>query len=1070
MNCILQYFKDKLLLTKYSTKNAIILLWLTSYLIIGCKEQLPEYVAVELAKLPEKVQFSIHVKPILSDKCYSCHGPDEATRKGGMRFDTEDGLYKKSTNGTYAFVSENLKQSEAIQRIISDDPQYIMPPEDAHLSLSSREKSILIKWVQQEAKWEKHWAFIVPKKTAPPKLVNNWPVENEIDKYIYKKLETQNLKPSEPTNKEQLLRRVTLDLTGLPPTEDELHSFLNDTSPNAYKNLVNKLLNSEAHAERLTLEWLDLARYSDSHGYHADGLRIMWPWRDWVINAFKTNKPYNEFVTEQIAGDLIENATKDQILATGFNRNHPMTAEGGAIDEEFRVDYVTNRTNTFGTAFLGLTMECAKCHDHKFDPISQADYFELFAFFNNNRELGMTFEDGNFGPLMLLSTDEEDKKINALSTKIDSLEQLHIKGKQHFLNIKNIHDSKAFKSINPVVYHSFEKINKNKKHTYLDNVETTTIGEEVELKEGFIGLSPNFDNQYDIIEIKNRDHFQLSDAFSVSIWVAPKKRAVEGTTSTIIGNSSIKGELYKGWDLHLDNKGYLSARLISVLPNNFIHVKTKDTIPLDSWTHILMTYDGSTHASGLNVYINGKETNQEVQYDRLFKNINPIRTKNIMIGKSPRGQSGDNGIYIGMLDELSIFDVEILPQQVESIYNTSKQGKKPMARVPNDLNFENITSALRQLRLDKVAVIEPIREMMVMEEMEPQRKTYILERGEYNRHGEEVSRGVPNKILPFSENYPKNRLGLSQWLFDKNNPLTARVAVNRYWQMIFGRGLVATANDFGNQGSMPSHPELLDWLAVDFMESNWNLRKLIRKMVMSNTYKQSSKTSTELRELDPNNELLARAPSYRLQAEFIRNNVLASSGLLNKKVGGESVKPYQPEGLWIAGNFSQALAKYVQDHDDKQYRRSMYTFIKRTAPPPYMTIFDMPTRDICIVSREQTNTPLQALSLLNDPQFVEAAKALAFRMKNEGGKSIEKQLQKGFELAISRNPNPKELEILKNLYFKELKAFEKDEEKALDYLSVGDYKIPKEFKPSEMATLTMVANTLFNMDEMYTKR
>lgn len=360
--------------------------------------------------------------------------------------------------------------------------------------------------------------------------------------------------------------------------------------------------------------------------------------------------------------------------------------------------------------------------------------------------------------------------------------------------------------------------------------------------------------------------------------------------------------------------------------------------------------------------------------------------------------------------------------------------------------------------------------MMVMEEMEPQRKSYILERGEYDKHGDEVQRGVPDKILNFSPNYPKNRLGLSKWLFDKNNPLTARVAVNRYWQMIFGKGLVSTTNDFGNQGSLPSHPELLDWLSIDFMESGWNLRSLIRKMVSSNTYKQSSKTSLELREFDPNNMLLARSPSYRLQAEFIRNNALSSSGLLNKQIGGESVKPYQPEGLWIVGNFSKDLAEYIQDHDDKQYRRSMYTFVKRTSPPPYMTIFDMPARDICIVSREQTNTPLQALSLLNDPQFVEAAKSLAYRMKTEGGPTLNEQIELGFQLAVSRKPNIKELQILSDLYQQEFEVFKKDENSAIAYLSVGDYKILKKFDPSEMAAMTIVANTLFNMDEMYTKR
>jgi hypothetical protein len=1040
------------------------------FLTASCKKNIPEYVAIAYEELPETIQFSIHVKPILSDKCYLCHGPDEDTRKAQLRFDTEEGLYQKSSNENFAFFPRNLNKSEAIERILSDDPEFIMPPSDAHLSLSPREKSILIKWVEQGAKWTKHWAFIPPEKSEIPKIENNWKPQNEIDNFVFEKLIQNDLELSEQATKEQLLRRITIDLTGLPPTITELNSFLNDTSEKAYETLVDRLLNTDAHAERLTLEWMDLARYSDSHGYHADGLRMMWQWRDWVIQSFKENKPYSDFVTEQVAGDLIPNATKDQVLATGFNRNHPMTAEGGAIDEEWRIDYVSNRTNTFGTAFLGLSLECAKCHDHKFDPISQENYYELFAFFNNNRELGMTFEDGNFGPLALLSTDEEDEKIFSLKTKIDSLDKIKSQTKEVFIKEANFKDSNNFIESKPILHHDFEKISKTKELSYLDNIKGTELGKDVELLEGMVGLAPNFDNQYDRIDVKKIKAFEFSDPFSVSIWVSPGKRPAEGTSMTIIGNSSIKGELYKGWDLHIDYAGQLSARLISVLPNNYMHIKTPETIPLNEWTHVLMTYDGSSKARGLHVYLNGKETPHTIEYDNLFKTIIPRNRGNLIIGKSPRGQSGDNGIFIGKIDQLSIYDTDILPLQVAQLYEQSKLGKEPVVYRPNDPTYLEMSEALAGLQKEKLEVITPIKETMVMEEMFPRRKTYILERGEYNKPGMEVQRGVPDKILGFSAEYSKDRFGLSKWLFDKNNPLTARVAVNRYWQMIFGRGLVATANDFGNQGSMPSHPELLDWLAINFVESGWDLRELIRKMVTSTTYKQSSKANSKLRELDPNNELLARGPSYRLQAEFIRNNALTSSGLLNPIVGGESVRPYQPEGLWIAGNFSAALAKYVQDHDEKQYRRTMYTFVKRTAPPPYMTIFDMPTRDICIVSREQTNTPLQALSLLNDPQFVEAAKALAVRMKIEGGNTVNEQIEMGFQLAVSRKPSENELMILSDLYKQEFDVFEKDESSALAYLSVGDYKLPDELEAAEMAALTIIANTLFNMDEMYTKR
>ena len=1034
----------------------------------SCSTELPEYVSVVIEELPDEIDFNIHVKPILSDKCYHCHGPDEATRKAGLQLDTEQGLYAKSDLGHYAFRPGNLNKSEAIQRVLSEENDYKMPPPEAHLDLDSKEKAILVKWVQQGAKWKPHWAFIPPVKSPLPEV--SWPVQNQIDKLIYSRLEEQGLKPNQKAGKNVLIRRLTIDLTGLPPTLEEIDNFLNDKSENAYEKMVDRLLASHAHAERLTLEWMDLARYSDSHGYHADGLRTMWPWRDWVIQSFYENKPYDEFVTEQLAGDLMPDATKEQILATGFNRNHPMTAEGGAIDEEFRVDYVTNRTNTFGTAFLGLTMECAKCHDHKFDPISQKEYFELFAFFNNVRELGMTFEDGNFGPLMLLSTLEEDRLIGGLTSKIDSVEKLMRPLKLSFNAENNFKDSDDFIKVKPIVQHDFESKTKTGEKSFLDDRELTHIGENVNLEEGKFGMAAVFDDQYDKIDINGLEAFELTDPFSISVWIKPERRPVKGTTMTVLGNSSVKGELYKGWDLHVDHLGQVSARLISVLPNNYLHVKSKDSIPVGEWTHLLMTYDGSSYASGLKVYINGQACNQTVAYDRLYKSIQPKRIKNIIVGKSPRGQSGDNGIFVGRIDQLAIFDTEILSQQVAQLYAHAKEGDILMAWKPHNRAYMELNEQLTKLKLEKVQLITPILEMMVMEEMQPPRKTYILERGEYDQHGEMVERSAPNSILSFTNDYEKNRLGLSKWLFDKKNPLTARVAVNRYWQMIFGRGLVSTSNDFGNQGALPTHNQLLDMLAVDFMESGWDVRKLIKRLVMTNTYQQSSKSSEEHNRIDPDNKWLARSPSYRRQAEFIRNNALASSGLLNDTVGGESVKPFQPEGLWVAGNFSEALSKYVQDHDKKQYRKSMYTFIKRTAPPPFMTIFDMPTRDICIVKREQTNTPLQALSLLNDPQFVESSRALAVRMKKEGGKSIQDQIKKGCLLALTREPSTKELNILKELFIKEREAFKTKKDEAIAYLSVGDYRIPSELEVSEIAALTVVASTLLNMDEIYMKR
>ncbi|MEQ6119418.1 DUF1553 domain-containing protein [Reichenbachiella sp. MALMAid0571] len=1054
--------------------NCCAWIFILSLMMVGCGVDMPEDVAIAYKKLPESIDFNIHVKPIISDRCFACHGPDEQTRKANLRLDSKEGFFAKGESGEYAFVPGNLNKSDAISRILSEDPEYMMPSPKSNHVLSAEEKAAIVKWVEQGAEWKDHWAFIPPEKRPLPENISGWKTRNEIDLFIQEKLSQNDLKTSQEEDKLRLLRRVTMELTGLPPTISEIEAYMNDDSEEAYERVVDRLLESDAYAERMTLEWLDLARYADSHGFHADGERMMWPWRDWVIKAFKENKPYDQFVTEQLAGDLMPNATKDQIIATAFNRNHPMTAEGGAVDEEFRVEYVTNRTNTLGTAFLGLTVECAKCHDHKFDPISQKEYFQLSAFFNNVKELGMTGDDGNYGPMLTLTDETTDQIIAALDEDIHKLEEKNRLKTEELLAIKDFVNNQNLTQVKPILHHSFERLTKTDSSEFLDN-RALTVQNGTDTIRGVSGSARRFDHQDDKIVFNEFGQFEATDHFSVSVWVNPVED--NGKSKVIVSNVGSKNSLWRGWELYLDSTNNAAVRLISSLPHNYIHVKSSEKIPLNEWTHVLFTYDGSSKADGVNIYVNGKMSAQGIVYNDLYKSILPTNTarqrdfRGLLMGKSYRTFGGDNGIYKGSFDEFLVFDWEVPDTQVTSIYEQSKQGKMPVIYVDKSKDFKRISDELAKLRAKRLNMVDTIPELMVMKEMEKTRPTYVLRRGVYDAHGEQVDPGTPKKVLEMPSGFPKNRLGLSQWLFDKKNPLTARVAVNRYWQMVFGRGIVSTADDFGSQGALPTHPELLDWLAVEFMESGWDVKALIRKMVTSYTYRQSSKASKEHMEKDDENIWLARAPSYRWQAEFIRDNALASSGLLNKDLGGESSKPYQPDGLWIEkGNFSHFLLRYKRDGDKRQYRRSMYTFIRRTSPPPFMELFDAPSREVCTITRERTNTPLQSLVLLNDPQFLEASRALAFRLKNEAGDSLKDKIETGFQLVLSRPPNEKETEIFEALYQEEYEEFKKDEMGVKDYLAVGDYSDSESYDPIEMAALSVLSNTLFNMDEAYVKR
>lgn len=1055
-------------------------------LISSCTSDLPDEIEFAYQSLPEVIDYNFHVKPILSDKCYACHGPDENTRRAGLRLDLEDAAFAALNSGNVAIKKGNVRRSALIHRILAEDEQVQMPPPEFKNPLNSQEIATLHKWIEQGAEWKPHWSFIPPQK---PEITPNTPDAstsgNVIDHFINTRLAREDLTPNGEADKERLIRRVTMDLTGLPPTLEEVDQFIRDTSPEAYEKVINRLMTSPQFGERLAMEWMDLSRYADSHGMHADGWRLMWPWRDWVIDAFNDNMPYDQFVTWQLAGDLLPQASREQILATAFHRNHAMTAEGGAIDEEFRLEYVADRTNTTATAFMGLTMECAKCHDHKFDPISQKEYYQLSSFFNNVKELGMTGDDGNYGPMLLMSSKEEQQQIDDLKAQISNKE----KSRQLTLNeVMNIKDMVG-KNDNPSKHqlegyfpldHQERKKNKGGQlRTYFDGNDEASSPGEPQLVEGKIGLALEHNEDYEELYLSKVGLFEAYEPYSAAIWINSEKRD-STKTQVIMGTAGEKNNFWRGWDFYLDEQNRLCFRLIHSLPHNYLHVRSTAEIDTAKWVHVGFTYDGSLKARGATLYIDGQETPTEIAFDNLYKTTLPIRAGNhqpderpIRVGKSYRAYTGESGFFLGRLDEIYLYKRVISDMGMSKLalkeIEAPVEAKQRMKALRNP-QVVALNKEIEELRKTLLEIVGPIDEVMVMEEMPSPRKTFVRARGEYNSPAEQVAASTPEAVLPFPDDLPKNRLGLSQWLFSKDNPLTARVAVNRYWQMIFGRGIVKTINDFGSQGSLPSHPELLDWLAVEFMESGWDVKALMKLIVTSDTYRRSSAITPEAYEKDPENIYLSRAPSYRWPAEMIRDNALAASGLLVKKVGGASVKPYQPDGLWIElGNFSHKLLHYKEDKGDKLYRRSLYTFIRRTSPPPFMTTFDVPNRDVCVVQRERTNTPLQALVLLNDPQFVEAAKKMAERSMSQGTE-MRKNLAYAFRLATTRSPNQDELDILSSYYQEQVNQFRKNPAEANRLLNIGESAINVELDKTSLAAMTMVANTMLNHDEAYMRR
>jgi hypothetical protein len=1057
-----------------------------SCLAYACQQPLPEEVKMAMKNLPNELDYNLHIKPILSDKCFACHGPDEAARKVGLRLDIPDAAFAKlpENPGKVAIKPGSLRKSEMAKRILSEDPDFRMPTPESHLTLSTDEKAALLKWIEEGAVYRRHWAFLpLQNKPVPAFTPENWMV-NEIDFFVGEAHKKQGLVHKEKADKATLLRRLSFDLTGLPPTLEELDRFLSDESGEAYEREVDRLLDSPHFGEKMAMHWMDVARYADTHGYTVDRFREMSPYRDWVINAFNENMPYDEFVLLQLAGDLLPNPSKEQKLATAFNRIHPQNMEGGIVEEEFRVEYVADRTNTLGKAFMALTLECARCHDHKYDPISQKEYFELSSFFNQVDEAGQISWDNSMPvPTMLWMDDEKEQLLEYLkegkNQKEAYLTEVEKAAERDFQAwITKGGQGSLLRGIKgPVAYFDFDRLpvaNQLAPGGKVSMESNEVKNAPIKLEEGLRGKAALLDGDA-WLDMGGVGVFDKSDPFSVSLWINLPKGLKDGA----IFHTGTGAVLYnrRGYHLYLKNDK-LELVLAHTAPYNAIIKETLEGVPREKWINLTLTYDGSGKADGLKVYLDGLEQSTLTKRDNLYKDILFVGPSQpgLQIGAVWRGK----GLKGARVDECSVFDRELTTLEVKGLVHPEELAK--LAKKPADSLSTGEETMLRPYYLQHVnpsygeglaevkkarkayaKEAEPIQEVMVMEDMPETRPTFLLERGEYHAHGEEVFPDTPPSVLAFPDDLPKNRLGLAQWLTDPQHPLTARVAVNRFWLYLFGRGLVPTAGDFGNQGEFPSHPELLDWLANTFIKSGWDIKAIHKEIVMSGTYRQSSLASAGDLEMDPENVYLARGPSGRLPAEMMRDNALFASGLLHPKIGGPSVRPYQPEGLWRVNG-----AHYEEDTGKDLYRRSLYTIWKRSVPNPSLHIFDAPERSESVAVRQKTNTPLQALVLLNDPTYVEAAKVLGEWMVRQ--ESLETGIVEAFRKLTSRRPSEAELGILTSLMEEEEQKFEAEPTRSEGWLAIGEYDLSSLEKPARVAAAAVVASTIMNSDAVITKR
>ena len=1086
-----------------SAAGSIIGAVLAAVLASGCGVPGPD-----VPDLPERVDFALHVKPILSDRCFKCHGPDEAARKSDLRLDVQERAFARLASGTTPIVAGRPRRSELVRRILSEDPAQVMPTPDAHLTLSDYEKAVIIRWIDQGAEWKPHWSFTPPAVPGVPEPVaSHWVARNPVDRFVQARLRAKRLEPRPEASKEVLVRRVTFALTGLPPTPEEIDAFLADSSPNAYDALVDRLLASPAHGERMAADWLDLARFADTHGYQDDVPRDMSPWRDWVIDAYNRNMRLDQFVTWQLAGDLLPGATREQRLATAFNRHHMQSQEGGIVPEEYRVEYVADRVQTFGRAFLGVSLDCARCHDHKYDPVTQREYFQLFAFFNNVNEAGQAPYSGMASPTVILPSPAVDATLADLAARRQALEaETAIDAAGYDAGFEAWLGSAALREPLParddLVLHlpldamregSYRTKDRktgatmtNRGRTFANLVTPAApayLGGDEDRAPltvpGRLGQAQRLRGDSEIKAPQDVGFFDRHQPFTLATWFRIDE---PGAAGPLITRSGSFANGYRGYLVRIEADGSIDAALHHVAPDDSIQVRTTAPVAAGQWHHLTLTYDGSSRASGVRLFLDGAPVATRTVVDNLRRSL-------ITSGIEGRQMSGEPlGVRLGSVGELSkeslrdvsVDDFRVYARQLSDleIGALGRASDAPVTVVDDGTPARR--AALRQhyvLRVDpsyrqRLARLTTVRDeenqlltaqpsVMVMRELATRRPTFVLARGAYDAPTDQVSPGTPAAVLPFPKDLPPNRLGLARWLVAPSNPLTARVFANRYWAMAFGRGIVATADDFGSQGQMPSHPELLDWLATTLVKSGWDGKALLRTIVTSATYRQVSIVDAEARAADPDNVWLARGPSFRMPAEQVRDAALSASGLLVRRIGGPSVYPYQPAGLWeslVAG------ATYPQSSGEGLYRRSLYTAWKRTAPPPSAIGFDASERLACTITRQRTNTPQQALILLNDPQYVESARVLAEQVMRAGATPPDR-IAYAMRRVVSRRPSATELARLARLHDTERARYAATPAAAVALLSTGERPRDATLDPVDLAAWTVVTSTIMNLDE-----
>ncbi len=1082
-------------------KHSVWAILCTGWVLVCCRQnlELPEDVKEELSDLSGPVDYVYDVKPILSDRCFACHGPDAKNQKADLRLDVAGFAYKKETeSGLKAITPGKPWRSEFVHRILSDDPDMKMPTPESHLSLTAREKAILIRWIEEGAVYKPHWAFTKVEKPRVPETGNKQWAANEIDHFILEKMEEKGFTPSPQADKITLLRRVSMDLTGLPPTAGEIENFLADSSPEAYEKTVDRLLASPRYGEHMAVAWLDAARYADTHGYQDDGPRTAWPYRDWVIKAFNENLPYDGFVTWQLAGDLLPNPTRDQLVATAFNRMHQQSQEGGIVPEEYRTAYVADRTDTFGKVFLGMSVECARCHDHKYDPISHKDYYSLFAYFNNVNENGQIPYNGESSPAITIPAPEAEARLDFIRTRLekeyDRLRSDDTAYEERFQKWLQAAESAPEKALIPgnkdlIGYFTFDEAS-GKEFANLANLRHKAFSEGDDSLSNAASRPGKFGKarfMYGDNPVRFGDKFaffERNQPFTISIWLNIRDAAIDGS---LIHKSNGVMNGYRGWNVFRLPDGRIRLTISYVWPENSIEIQTVDPVPLDKWTHVAFSYDGLSKANGVVLYLDGLPVKVTVHNDGLTQSILYGKNKtNWYVDQLSIGRLSDQRTKNFEVDELKIYSRVLTPlemlgefsrkNELLAVLKTPREKRPPEKLAAlRDYYLAHIDESYRQARAEALSLLGEETEIrntqidvMITKERRFPRKTYILNRGAYDAPDKEVTADTPDSFFKIPKGYPENRLGLAQWLLHEDHPLFTRVAVNRFWQSYFGNGLVVTSDDYGNQGELPTHPLLLDWLASAFRESKWDVKAMQKMIVMSSTYRQSSRIRTDLNAEDEDNRYYTRGPSYRLSAEQIRDNALASSKLMAGWIGGKSAHPYQPDGIWEA-LATRNEVRYRQQHGDTLYRRSLYTVWKRSAPPPMMLSFDASERHFCITKRQKTSTPLQALVVMNDPQFVEASRVLAQQALKRDN-AVDRQIAHIFTALTSRPPSDYELSILRGLYQEEYDDFLRNPKRVSGILSVGEYPADRTLDAAKVAAFTMVASTVMNFDEFVIKR